>query len=322
MNLVAPTGAAQSFGLGTFARADGTAPFPGLVVDDRVRDLRPEFTSTLAMLQDWDAVLPRLRELGSEPAGEPLAVMRALPPVDPSGQILCAGANYSKHLHQMVVAHLRGQGDTRPDDELRAEAIAVAERRATAEDPFFFVGLPSALCGAGDDVVLWGPGVQHDWELELAVVIGRGGRRIAEEDAMAHVAGYTMVNDVSTRDVMYRPGFPMTDFAMTKLRPTFKPAGPYIVPAEFVRDYRELRITLRVNAELMQNEGVDDIIYGVEQLIAYVSSVVDLRAGDLVLTGSPAGNAAHHGHRWLRPGDVMEGEITGLGVQRSRCVAP
>jgi 2-keto-4-pentenoate hydratase/2-oxohepta-3-ene-1,7-dioic acid hydratase in catechol pathway len=266
-------------------------------------------------------VLPRLRTLAAEEAaGEPLDAVRPLAPIEPSGQILCAGANYAKHLHQMVFAHLKREGDPRPDEELRAAAIETAARRATVEDPYFFAGLPGALCGARDDVVLWGPGHEHDWELELAVVIGRGGRRIREADALSHVAGYTIANDISTRDVMFRPGFPMTDFAMTKLRPTFFPVGPYIVPTEFVPDYRDLRITLKVNGEVMQDEGVDDIIYGIEQLVAYVSRVVELRAGDLLLTGSPAGNAAHHANRWLRPGDVMEGEITGLGRQRNTCV--
>jgi 2-keto-4-pentenoate hydratase/2-oxohepta-3-ene-1,7-dioic acid hydratase in catechol pathway len=310
-----------SFGLGTFAAPDG-AGYPGLVVDGRVRDLRPEFSSTLAMLLEWDAVLPRLHELAAQGAsGEALQTLRPLPPVEPSGQILCAGANYTKHLHQMIFAQLKRQGDQRPDDALRAEAIELTARRSTVEDPFFFVGLPSALCGANDDVILWGPGSEHDWELELALVIGRGGRNIPQSAALDHVAGYTIANDVSTRDVMFRPGFPMTDFAMTKLRPTFFPVGPYIVPTEFVPDYRDLRITLKVNGEVMQDEGVDDIIYGVEQLIAYVSSAVELRPGDLLLTGSPAGNAAHHDNRWLRPGDVMEGEITGLGSQRNTCIA-
>jgi 2-keto-4-pentenoate hydratase/2-oxohepta-3-ene-1,7-dioic acid hydratase in catechol pathway len=309
-----------SFAIGTFAAADAVA-YPGLVVDGRVRDLRPEFTSTLQMLRDWDAVLPRLRVLAGEgAAGEPLDALRALPPVEPSGQVLCAGANYTKHLHQMIYAQLKRQGDERPDAALRAEAVELTARRGTVEDPYFFVGLPSALCGANDDVILWGPGHEHDWELELAVVIARDGRRIPEADAMSYVAGYAIANDVSTRDVMFRPKFPMTDFALSKLRPTFKPLGPYIVPAEFVPDPRALRITLKVNGEVMQDEAVDDIIYGVEQLIAYVSRVVDLRAGDVLLTGSPAGNAAHHGNRWLRPGDVMEGEITGLGIQRNTCV--
>jgi 2-keto-4-pentenoate hydratase/2-oxohepta-3-ene-1,7-dioic acid hydratase in catechol pathway len=311
------------FALGTFAGADGE-PFPGLVIGDRVHDLRPEFTGTLSMLRDWDASLERLHELAESALGDGASLddLRPLPPVHPSGQVLCAGANYYNHLHQMVFAHLRRESDGRSDEELRAEAIEVAARRSREEDPFIFAGLPSALCGARDDVVLWGPGKEHDWELELAVVLGRGGRAIPEDEAMSHVAGYTMSNDVSTRDVMFRPGFPMTDFLTTKMRPTFFPTGPYIVPAEFVPDYRALRITLDVNGERMQDEGIDDIIYGVEQLVSYASRVVELRAGDLLLTGSPAGNAAHHGGRWLVPGDVMEGEITGLGVQRNRCVAP
>jgi 2-keto-4-pentenoate hydratase/2-oxohepta-3-ene-1,7-dioic acid hydratase in catechol pathway len=309
------------FGLGMFAGVDGVK-FPGLVVDEHVRDLRPEFADTLSIFADWDAALPRLRELAAEPGDQGLADVRALPPVHPSGQVLCGGANYYKHLHQMVVAHLKREGDTRPDDELRAEAIEVAARRKREEDPFVFPGIPSALCGARDDVTLWPEAEQHDWELELAVVIGRGGRGIAEADAVDHVAGYTIANDISDRDVMLRPGFPMTDFLMTKNRPTYFPVGPYVVPAEFVPDYRALRITLRVNGDVMQDEGVDDIIYGVEELVAYTSRVVELRAGDLLLTGSPAGNAAHHGNRWLRPGDVMEGTITGLGMQRNACVSP
>jgi 2,4-didehydro-3-deoxy-L-rhamnonate hydrolase len=313
----------MSFAFGTFAGADGT-PFPALVAADRVHDLRGEFPDTLTMLRDWEPSLDRLRQLAASPPGDgaALADVRPFPPVHPSAQVLCGGANYRKHLRQMVVAHLRREGDTRPDAELQAEAEEVTARRSASEDPFVFAGVPSALCGARDDVILWGPGTEHDWELELAVVIGRGGRGIAEAVAMDHVAGYTIANDVSTRDVMFRPGFPMTDFLMTKGRPTFFPVGPYIVPREFVPDYRALRITLRVNGEPMQDEGVDDIIYGVEELVAYASRVVDLAPGDLLLTGSPAGNAAHHGGRWLVPGDVMEGEITGLGAQRNVCVAP
>ncbi|HWH95123.1 MAG TPA: fumarylacetoacetate hydrolase family protein [Baekduia sp.] len=314
------------FGLGTFAGSGGE-PFPGLVLGgERVLDLRSAFghgATTLGLLRDWDAALPHLRELAAEPAG-PIAAyadMRPLPPVSPSGQILCAGANYFKHVRQIAYSFLRQGGDERPEAEVRAEAEEISARRATTEQPFMFAGLPSALSGAGDDVVLRGPGVRHDWELELAVVLSRGGQDISEDHAMEHVAGYTISNDISTRDVMQRPGFPMTDFLMTKNRPTFFPTGPYIVPREFVPDYRALRIELKVNGEAMQDEGVDDIIYGVERLIAYASTVVTLQAGDLLLTGSPAGNAGHHGNRWLVPGDVLEGSITGLGTQRNRCVA-
>jgi 2,4-didehydro-3-deoxy-L-rhamnonate hydrolase len=114
----------------------------------------------------------------------------------------------------------------------------------------------------------------------------------------------------------------MTDFIMTKSRPTFFPTGPYIVPREFVPDPRALRVHLTVNGAVMQDAFVDDIIYGVEDLVSYASTTAQLLPGDLLLTGSPAGNAGHHGNRWLRPGDVIEGEITGLGRQRNLCVAP
>ncbi len=312
------------FALGTFALDDGSA-FPGLVLGETVLDLRRHFgaqATTLALLSDWDRSLQALTELaraGDSDVRE-LGSLRPLPPVMPR-QILCAGANYYRHVRQIVYSTLRLEGDDRPEAALREDAERQVQRRAATE-PFMFAGLPSALCGARDDVVLWGPGTCHDWELELAVIIGRPARHISESDAMSYLAGYTISNDISTRDVMNRPKFPMTDFLMSKSRPTFFPTGPYMVPREFVADPRALRITLSVNGEVMQDELVDDIIYGVARLVSYASSVVALSPGDLLLTGSPAGNAGHHGDRWLVPGDVIEGRITGLGVQRNRCVAP
>jgi 2,4-didehydro-3-deoxy-L-rhamnonate hydrolase len=315
------------FALGTFATPPDDA-FPGLVVDGHIVDLRPHFGSdatTGAMLADWDVALERLRALAEQPlpAGSPaLDAVRPLPPVQPLGQFFCAGANYRKHLTEIVFTMARNDpAETRPDEQLREEARHFVQARAESGLPFVFLMPSSAVSGARDDVVLWGPGVQHDWELELAVVIGRHTRNVPREQAMEHVAGYTIGNDVSTRDVMFRPNFSMTDFLMTKGRPTFKPIGPYIVPREFVPDYRALRIRLSVNGEVMQDEGVDDIIYGVEDVVAYASTVTELRPGDILLTGSPGGNAGHHGNRWLRPGDVMEAEIPGLGVMRNRCVA-
>jgi 2-keto-4-pentenoate hydratase/2-oxohepta-3-ene-1,7-dioic acid hydratase in catechol pathway len=319
----------EPFGLGTFTAGGGA--FPGLVAGGRVLDLRPELgdaVTTRDLLEDWDASLERLRDLAGGVGGMsshavPLEELRPLAPVQPPGQLFLAGANYFNHLRQIAYTSARNTpGETRSDDELRAQAEDVVNRQASNGVPFVFSVQPSALCGANDDVVLWGPGVEHDWELELTVVIGRPTRNVSEEGALDHVAGYTIANDISTRDVMNRPGFPMTDFLMTKGRPTFKPVGPYIVPREFVPDPRALHITLSVDGEVMQDEGVDDIIYGVERLVSYASTVTELWPGDLLLTGSPAGNAGHHGNRWLRPGDVMEGAITGLGTHRNRCVAP
>ena len=306
----------MSFGLGTFA--DGSHTFAGLVIDDRVVEIDG---TTFELLQDWDRALERLTALAaSEPEGVPLDELSVRPPIAPSGQILCAGANYRRHLRQMHYAFERRKGNDAPEDELRATSAAYVEELAAKGTPYVFAGLPGALCGAYDDVALFGPGEDHDWELELAVVIGRTAWQVSADRALEHVAGYTISNDISTRDVMDRPNFPMTDFVATKLRPTFFPTGPYITPAQFVSDPYDLRLTLRVNGEVMQDESTADIIFGVERLIEYASSMIVLRPGDLLLTGSPAGNAAHHGNRWLRPGDVIESEITGLGTQRNRCV--
>jgi 2,4-didehydro-3-deoxy-L-rhamnonate hydrolase len=313
------------FALGTFA--DGGDAFAGLVVDDRVVDLRTALGSdinTAALLADWPDSLERLRQLAECDLGRamPLSALRPLPPISPARQVFCAGANYITHLREMAYTGARGApGESRPDEEVKAEAeIAVQNFLAAKAPPFVFTVQSSALSGAHDDVVLWGPGSAHDWELELAIVIGRAARDVTPGEAMGHVAGYTIANDISTRDVMFRPNFPLSDFLMSKGRPTFKPTGPYLVPREFVEDYRQLRIRLKVNGEVMQDEAVADIMFGVEELVSYTSSVTPLEPGDLLLTGSPAGNAGIHGNRWLRPGDVIESEITGLGSQRNTCV--
>jgi 2,4-didehydro-3-deoxy-L-rhamnonate hydrolase len=314
------------FALGTYASGSDGA-FPGLVINGGVIDLRPYFgagATTGSMLATWEDTLERLRDLAQDPPTAPVALesLRPLPPIQPVGQFFCAGANYHRHLTEIAFTMARNDPEeTRPDAVLREQARQMVQERAASGLPFIFTMPASAVSGAQDDIVLWGPGVEHDWELELAVVVGRRARNVSHHEAMDYVAGYTMSNDISTRDVMYRPNLAMTDFMMTKGRPGFFPTGPYLVPREFVDDYRRLRLTLKVNGEVMQDELVDDIIYGVEDLVAYASLVTELRPGDLLLTGSPGGNAGHHGNRWLRPGDVLEGEISGLGVMRNRCVA-
>jgi 2,4-didehydro-3-deoxy-L-rhamnonate hydrolase len=312
------------FKLGTFA--SNGEPFAGLVVGSRVVKLADllEFggrVTVLGLLRDWDRSLELLSAAAARVEGaHRLDDLRPMPPIYPPGAFVCAGANYREHVIQMMVGRQVASGVSVAD--ATAAATKTVARRAEAGIPFVFPGFPGAVCGARDDVVLPADGgAEHDWELELAIVVGRHATYVPKAKAMDYVAGYTIVNDISTRDRMIRSDVPLTDFIATKLRPTFKPTGPFITPARFVSDPSALRITLRVNGEVMQDASTSDMLFDVPRLIEYVSGLTELSPGDLILTGSPAGNAAHHGRRFLKPGDVLEGEISGLGRQRNRCIS-
>ncbi|HEX3803484.1 MAG TPA: fumarylacetoacetate hydrolase family protein [Solirubrobacteraceae bacterium] len=313
----------MSYGIGTFARLDGES-FPGIVVDGRITDLRGSFgerASVLSILGDWERSLPRLDELAGQRAGElELAHLTVLPPINPPGAFMCAAVNYRMHIIEMRTANAIAQG---LDGEVaKAEATAAMDERAANGIPFMFAGWPGAVIGACDDVIIPDDsGQKHDWELELAIVIGRHARCVSQDEALDYVAGYTILNDLSTRDRMHRTDLRLTDFMATKMRPTFKPIGPWITPKQFVEDPQDLRITLTLNGESMQDDTTADMIFKVPRLVEYASAIADLRPGDMIATGSPSGNAQHHGGRFLRPGDVIEAEIEGLGVQRNVCVA-
>jgi 2-keto-4-pentenoate hydratase/2-oxohepta-3-ene-1,7-dioic acid hydratase in catechol pathway len=309
------------FALGTFS-SDEEPAFPGVVLNgERVVDLRGYGWSSLAaILRAWEAAFPVLRRIAEGSGGTPLSDLRTLIPLQP-GQILQSGANYRKHVMDIIVAEERERGDL-DEEEARVKAATIMDERIAVGEPYLFLGAHSALTGPYDDVVLPARGRQHDWELELAVVIGIGGRNIPREAAMTHVAGYTIANDLTTRDLVYRPDLKAigSDWLRAKNAPTFLPVGPWIVPAAFVPDPQDLTITLRVGGETMQDESTSDMIFDVATLIAYASTLVHLSPGDLLLTGSPAGNGMHH-RRFLAPGDVIESTITGLGVQRNTCRA-
>lgn len=316
------------FALGRFA--GGGRRFAGLVVADRVLDLTTVTSApglagadVPALLADWDAVLPVLAALAADASAGtwlPLAGLSVRAPLVPR-QILQAGANYRTHVIDLAVKHA-DPGARRTEEEVRAEAAAMMDRRAAEGVPYLFIGLPSAITGPYDDVLLPARGQQHDWELELAAVIGAGAFRVGREQALRHVAGYTIVNDLTTRDLVFRRDMPEigTDWFRAKNSPGFLPTGPYLVPAPLVGDPADLRLTLRLNGEVMQDESTKDMIFDVAALVSAASQTARLLPGDLVLTGSPAGNGLHHG-RLLRPGDVMDATITGLGAQRTRCVA-
>ncbi|EKX62049.1 FAH family protein [Streptomyces ipomoeae 91-03] len=211
--------------------------------------------------------------------------------------------------------------DPRTVEEARAEIAAVMDRRAAEDLPYVFIGLPSTITGPYDDVVLPSWAKQPDWELELAAVIARPAHRVSVEEALEYVAGYTIANDLTDRATVFRRDMKAigTDWLRCKNAPGFTPLGPWLVPAGSIADPGDLRVTLKLNGETMQDESTKDMLFGVARLVSYISQTARLLPGDLVLTGSPAGNGIHWG-RLLRDGDVMEGSITGLGVQRTRCV--
>jgi 2-keto-4-pentenoate hydratase/2-oxohepta-3-ene-1,7-dioic acid hydratase in catechol pathway len=237
-------------------------------------------------------------------------------------QVLCAGANYRQHVIDLAVAQGHGAEDTMSLAERRAEAERVMDTRIATGSPYVFSKIPSAITGPYDAVILPADTTQADWELELAVIIGRAARHVSRTDALTYVAGYTIVNDLTSRDKVYRADLKAigTDWLASKSAPSFLPMGPYLVPAAFVPDPQQLHLTLKLNGEVMQDEGSDDMIFDVARLIEYISGLVQLWPGDLICTGSPRGNGMHY-NRFLRPGDVLEGSISGLGTQRNTCVA-
>lgn len=290
-------------------------------------DLDPDAVDIPALLTDWpghskiiDAAVTEVVASGQwQQLARPVSELSVLAPLNPP-QIFQSGANYKTHVVQLMVAAAGEVGGSDPE-ATRAHAAALMQERAANGTPYVFLGLPSSVCGPYDEVVLPDIGSQHDWELELAVVIGTEAHQVSRHDAMTHVAGYVMVNDLTTRDRVFRPDMASlgTDWLAGKNSPTFLPLGPWFVPAQFVDDPMDMQITLSLNGKVMQDENTADMIFDISQLIEHVSSITPMRPGDLLLTGSPAGNGAHYG-RYLHEGDVMESTITGLGTQRNTCV--
>ena len=170
-----------------------------------------------------------------------------LAPVEPR-QIFQSGANYRTHVMDLAAAD-RKPGDTRSAEEVRAEIGRLQDERSRSGEPYVFTGAVSAMCGPYDDVVLPTDTSKNDFEVELAAVIGRPTRRVAPEDALTHVVGYTIVNDITTRDRVWRRDVPglgpdwFADWFRAKNAPTFLPTGPFLVPAEFVGDPMDLRLS-------------------------------------------------------------------------------
>ncbi|MEO3413088.1 fumarylacetoacetate hydrolase family protein [Roseovarius sp. CAU 1744] len=206
---------------------------------------------------------------------------------------LCIGLNYAKHA---------------------AETGAEPPR-----EPIIFSKASSALSGPFDPVVIPRTSTKADWEVELGVVIGRETLYVSEADALSHVAGYCTINDVSERAFQIERG---GQWIKGKSAPTFGPAGPWLVTADEVDDPQKLDLSLSLNGELVQNSNTDDMIFGVAEIISYMSQFMMLQPGDIIATGTPSGvGMGMSPQRFLQPGDVMEVSVEGLGNQRQEAVA-
>jgi 2-keto-4-pentenoate hydratase/2-oxohepta-3-ene-1,7-dioic acid hydratase in catechol pathway len=211
------------------------------------------------------------------------------PPVTGIGKIVCIGLNYRDH--------------------------AAETGAPIPAEPIVFLKTPDTVVGPDDEVLVPRSSVKTDWEVELAVVIGREARYLdTAEDALAYVAGYAISNDVSEREFQLERG---GQWDKGKNCETFNPLGPWLLTPDEVSDPHALGLRLWVNGELRQSGSTADMIFGIAELIHYLSQFMVLRPGDLINTGTPAGVALGlPDHPYLRAGDVVEVEIDGLGRQR------
>jgi 2-keto-4-pentenoate hydratase/2-oxohepta-3-ene-1,7-dioic acid hydratase in catechol pathway len=312
-----------AFALVRFRSSPGAAAVPGVLADGRVHplDLASLGLTTLnEVFERWVQLEPQVRALASDGAGLPLEDVVLTAPVEPR-QVLQTGANYRTHVIDLDLAH-RPRDDPRSEEEARAEIAKIMDDRAAHGEPYFFLGLPQTVVGEDQPLVLPGYSDRNDWELELAAVIGTTAFRVSREQALEHVWGYTIVNDITTRDLVFRRDMPAigTDWYRAKNARGFNPTGPFAVPAGDLPSSDAFSLRLDVNGETMQDATSDDLLFDLPALVAGASQILPLLPGDLLLTGSPAGNGQARGV-FLRPGDRMVGSITGLGTQHITCVA-
>jgi acylpyruvate hydrolase len=222
---------------------------------------------------------------GAEDLCRPLAEVELLAPVQRPGKVVCVGLNYRSHLAE------------------------IGER--ASEYPVLFHKAATSLVGHRQAILLPRVSRQVDYEGELAVVIGRRAKYVAERDALAYVAGYTCANDVSAHDVEFRT----SQWTSGKMLDTFCPLGPALVTADEVRDPGRLRLRTTLNGETVQEAVTSDMVFSVPFLISYISSLATLEPGDLILTGTPAGIGCNRKPQvFLRPGDQVSVQIDGIGT--------
>jgi 2,4-diketo-3-deoxy-L-fuconate hydrolase len=235
----------------------------------------------IARLEEWlDANQKNLNEI---PAGSRLGSPIARP-----SKIICIGLNYRKH--------------------------AIESGMAVPEVPIIFMKATSSLCGPFDNILIPKNSVKTDWEVELAVVIGKRAKYVSKENAMEYVAGYCVHNDVSERDFQLHHG---GQWVKGKSADNFAPLGPVLVTKSEIKDPHNLRLWLKLNGKMLQDSNTSDLVFDIPELIEHLSQYMTLLPGDVISTGTPAGvGLGLNPPTYLKEGDVVELGIEGLGESK------
>lgn len=272
----------------------GGTPEWGVLVDEEVHALstRPSGEPSLAEISDKTVRTSIRRDIsnGAYPT-HAVESVSLVTPVRTPGKIVCAGLNYHDHAEEQ-------------DEDI-------------PENPMLFTKSPTAVRNPGDPIVHPNDVEQVDYEVELAIVIGRTGSDISQEDAEEYVAGYTVLNDVSARDAQFDDG----QFFRGKSYDTFAPMGPTLVAGDGF-DPNAVDVELRVNGTVKQTSNTDEFIFDVSELVSYISGFTTLRPGDIISTGTPGGVGIFRDPpELLEPGDTVNAEIEGIGVLENDVVA-
>jgi 2-keto-4-pentenoate hydratase/2-oxohepta-3-ene-1,7-dioic acid hydratase in catechol pathway len=273
----------------SFSAADGSI-YPGALIEssNAVLDLSSDYPDTLAVIA---AGVRSIADAGRY-AQRALPSLQLHAPLSNPPRVFAIGLNYRDHAKESGME--------------------------IPKVPVVFFKLTTSIIGPGENIVLPRNSTQPDYEAEFAFVIGKGGYRIPATEWRDHVYGYTMVNDVSARDVQ----FATSQWSMSKSFPTFCPMGPAIVTADEIPDPHALEIGLSIDGEVLQNSNTCELVFGIPQLIEHLSSITPLLPGDVVSTGTPPGvGLGRTPKRWLRPGEKVTVTVEGLGSLTNPVVA-
>jgi 5-carboxymethyl-2-hydroxymuconate isomerase len=270
-------------------QADGADRF-GVVVGDGIVDMTQRLGPDILTLRAALAAqaVPRMRQLAKAGPDFPLSKVSFLPPIADPEKIICVGVNYGKR-----------------NEEYKDGSAAPAY-------PSVFPRFPGSLVGHGHGLVLPRESEQLDYEGEIAIVIGKGGRRIAETDAESHIAGLTCANEGTVRDWVRHGKFNVTQ---GKNFDASGAIGPWLVTADEFDGYDDLTVITRINGEVRQHDTTANLMFSFRHLISYISTWTALKPGDVIVTGTPVGAGVRFDPpRFLKPGDRVEVEVSGVGV--------